>query len=273
MRQAGAVPRRRIRDVSGGHVEREVEAIDQDRVRFACEAILASEQFARANRMRRLLRFLVEQALSGNDRNTSEYAIGIAVFDRDPAAYMPTEDPVVRVQVGRLRQRLESYYARSRDASGIEISIPLGRYMPVIRRTGQAEAEDKRQDCLVVQPIHCIEPRREGRAFACGLYEELLNQLFRDFGGVLMMPDLPEPARGTPARGRGGSRQVRAPHCIESSLRIDAERIRTSVRIVDASLRRIMWSGHFDTSVHFGIRQQEALATSICSALRQVIPR
>lgn len=265
-------PQGRIWDVSGGNVETEAEGVDQDRVRSACEAILASEQFAKANRMRRLLRFLVEQAMSGNDRNTSEYAIGIAVFDRDPSAYVPTEDPVVRVQVGRLRQRLEAYYARSGNAGGIDIRIPLGRYMPVIRRTEHQEVGGARDDCLVVQPIHCIEPRRDGRAFACGLYEELLNQLFQDFGGVLMASDLPE-GRHAAARAADGRRHGRAPRCIESSLRIDGERIRTSVRIVDASLRRIMWSGHFDTSVHFGIRQQEALATSICSALRRVIPR
>jgi TolB-like protein len=48
--------------------------------------------------------------------------------------------------------------------------------------------------------------------------------------------------------------------------------MRTSIRIVDHALSRIMWAGHFDRSVQFGITDQEELATSICDALEKVVP-
>lgn len=58
--------------------------------------------------MSRLLAYLVERAITDCARDTSEYAIGIGVFDRDPLHYSPGEDPVVRVQVGRLRTKLKT---------------------------------------------------------------------------------------------------------------------------------------------------------------------
>jgi hypothetical protein len=45
--------------------------------------MLASSMFVKAPRMCRLLRFLVDKAISGTIRDTSEYIIGIEVFDQE----------------------------------------------------------------------------------------------------------------------------------------------------------------------------------------------
>src|SRR4051812_48017839 len=95
--------------------------IEENQIREACEEILESNAFTKAHRMRRLFRFLVEQAVAGENRNTNEHTIGIEVFDREASAYMPGEDPIVRVQIGRLRQRLNAYYAANKPRGGIEI--------------------------------------------------------------------------------------------------------------------------------------------------------
>lgn len=235
------------------------DVIDVQEIRSACEALLKSDAFLKAPRMGRLLRYLVEQFISGDVRNTNEYAIGIEVFDRDPAQYLPAEDPVVRVQVGRLRQRLAAYYCMQGAGAALVIKIPVGRYMPVVVRQNAAPCVASSR--LIIQPIHYIAERDEGQAFADGLYEELLDQLFQAFGEVFTVPLVSSMELHARA-------QVQ--HSIEGSLRIDAERIRASIRIVDSSLRRIMWSRHFDRSIAFGIQQQEELAMSICSALKQI---
>jgi hypothetical protein len=56
--------------------------------------------------MARLLIFLVNKTMTGAERETSEYAIGIEVFDKDPATYSTYEGSVVRVQIKRLRCKL-----------------------------------------------------------------------------------------------------------------------------------------------------------------------
>ncbi|GKT18940.1 hypothetical protein AVHY2522_20675 [Acidovorax sp. SUPP2522] len=68
--------------------------IEENQIREACDAILESDAFAKAHRMKRLFRFLVEQAVAGENRNTNEHTIGIEVFDREASAYMPGEDPI-----------------------------------------------------------------------------------------------------------------------------------------------------------------------------------
>jgi TolB-like protein len=229
-------------------------------IRAAYESILASEAFLKAHRMRRLFRYLMEQAMLGGKGNVNEYAIGIEVFDRKPEDLI-SEDPVIRVQVGRLRQRLAAYYMKHAVSGGVEIAIPTGRYMPVFRRIAPQLEQVVQSGDLLVQPIKCLVDRLEGQAFAYGLYEELLDQLVSAYGDVFMRV---EPSSTSSAR-------IAPRRLIEGSLRVDGERIRISMRLVDYSLSRITWARHFDRSLQFGIRDQEELAASICYALRGVV--
>ncbi|WP_220480977.1 hypothetical protein [Marilutibacter penaei] len=251
-----------------------MDGFHADEIRDACDAILGSSDFQKAHRMRRLLRFLVDQALAGDAGNVSEYVIGIEVFDRRPTDYA-AEDPIVRVQVGRLRQRLARYYADRRGHGGIEVHIPVGQHRLAFRRASSPGeppvAPAPGGGALVIEPIRHIAGYGEGQAFAHGLYEELLNQLFSSFDDVFMRMSTSLAANGSERRD-GDARRTAPRHRVEGSVRVDAERIRTSIRLVDASLSRVTWAGQFDRSVRFGIREQEELAASICNALKAVVP-
>ena len=154
-------------------------------IRSACELILSSYLFVNAPRMCRLLHFLVEKAIDGDPKDTCEYAIGIEVFDRSAATYNTAEDLIVRVQVDRLREKLKNYYATPDAVSDIEISIPLGSYLPVFRKFFGAVLDDRREQALAIQPITCITQCENCEPFTRGLHEELAYQLFRTFGKVI----------------------------------------------------------------------------------------
>lgn len=79
-------------------------------VRAQLEKILASELFARSERLSQFLRFTVEQALDGKGESLKEYTIGVEVFDKDHS-FDPRIDTIVRVQARRLRAALTEYYA------------------------------------------------------------------------------------------------------------------------------------------------------------------
>lgn len=246
-------------------------SISASEIRAACELILASDLFVNAPRMCRLLRFLVEKVISGDFRGTSEYAIGIEVFDRPSSTYNTTEDPIVRVQVGRLRERLKTYYTISGAASDIEIFIPLGNYMPTIRRLDTTTACAKNACTLTIQPIKCIAQCEDGEPFTQGLYEELMHQLFRAFGGNVVT----HPFFGITTNNKNSTSKTISchpiSHLLEGSVRIDSERIRVSIRLIDTSLGYVAWSEQFDRSTFFTITQQEELAVSICNALRHFL--
>jgi hypothetical protein len=78
-------------------------------VRGQLQRILASPPFLNARRASQFLRFVVEGTLDGED-GFKEYLIGIEVFDR-PQNYDPKDDPVVRIEAGRLRKKLAEFYA------------------------------------------------------------------------------------------------------------------------------------------------------------------
>src|SRR5271156_4730978 len=93
------------------------------------QRILASPTFLNARRPSQFLRFIVEGTLAGEDR-IKEYLIGVEVFDR-PQDYDPKDDPVVRIEAGRLRKKLAEYYAGSGADDTVVIELPKGGYVPV----------------------------------------------------------------------------------------------------------------------------------------------
>jgi TolB-like protein len=100
-----------------------------DAVRDELERVLGSEVFASAGRHTRLLRYLVERTLAGAGDQLKEYVLGTEVFDRTDS-YDPRLDSIVRVEVRRLRNRLEEYYQGQGSGDAVVISIPRGSYVP-----------------------------------------------------------------------------------------------------------------------------------------------
>lgn len=100
-----------------------------DQVREALDRIVASEVFARSERARDLLRYIVCQDLSGHADRLKGFSIGIDVFGKDER-FDPATDTVVRVQAGRLRDLLEHYYAGEGAGDALRITIPRGSYVP-----------------------------------------------------------------------------------------------------------------------------------------------
>ena len=103
--------------------------MDAERVRAQLERILASAPFADAERARRFLGFVVERALEGRDGEIKEFVIGVEALGRN-TSFDPKSDPIVRVEAGRLRERLRSYYEGEGEADSVSISLPKGRYVP-----------------------------------------------------------------------------------------------------------------------------------------------
>jgi TolB-like protein/tetratricopeptide (TPR) repeat protein len=96
-------------------------------VRAQLDKVLASHAFAGAERPGRFLRFIVEQALAGNQ--LKETLVGVEVFGRKPG-YDPRLDGVVRVEAVKLRSRLKDHYEAEGAPGSIRIDLPKGGYLP-----------------------------------------------------------------------------------------------------------------------------------------------
>jgi tetratricopeptide (TPR) repeat protein len=100
-------------------------------VRGQLQRILASSPFLNSRRASQFLRFVVDRTLAGED-GIKEYLIGIEVFERSQD-YDPKDDPVVRIEAGRLRKKLAEFYAGPGSDDPIVIELPKGGYVPVFR--------------------------------------------------------------------------------------------------------------------------------------------
>lgn len=93
------------------------------------QTVLHSPLFARTPTLSHLLSYLCEKTFSGVTDQIKEYSVAVDVFDRAPSFDQDT-DSIVRVQANRLRKRLGEYYAGEGAGHPIQITIPVGQYVP-----------------------------------------------------------------------------------------------------------------------------------------------
>ena len=92
--------------------------------------VLSSPGVASAQRLSGLLRFIVEETLEGRHAQLKEARIGLDLFGRKADSYDPAIDPIVRVQMGRLRSKLRAYYDGPGASDRVRIDVPVGKYVP-----------------------------------------------------------------------------------------------------------------------------------------------
>jgi hypothetical protein len=123
-------------------------AADQEFVWGELEGVLHSPQFSNSKRYPSFLRYVVEQALSGNGSQIKERTIGIEVFGRT-TDYDTNNDTVVRYTAGEVRKRLAIYYHDHENAA-LEITIPQGSYVPEFHRAIEWAAASAAEPAPVV---------------------------------------------------------------------------------------------------------------------------
>lgn len=108
-------------------------------VRAQLQRIVTSPEFPTIGRGAAFLTYIVEEALAGRADRIKGYAIALEVFRRDQ--HFTQEDPVVRIEAGRLRRALERYYLVAGQNDPIRIDVPKGGYVPAFSRMGPPIAD------------------------------------------------------------------------------------------------------------------------------------
>src|SRR5580698_7158486 len=91
------------------------------------QRIVQSKAFRTSEVHRNLLQYLAEKSLSGTADSLKEYTVGLDVFGK-PASYDPRQESVVRMHVGRLRQKLAEYYRSEGADDPILVDVPKGGF-------------------------------------------------------------------------------------------------------------------------------------------------
>ncbi len=94
------------------------------------QRIFASRRFAHAHLLKRVLAYVCERSADPAAPSPKEHEIAIEAMKR-PESFDPRTDPVVRVTMASIRERLLAYFATEGRHERLRLSIPKGQYRAV----------------------------------------------------------------------------------------------------------------------------------------------
>jgi PAS domain S-box-containing protein len=135
IRQTG-VGERAFASITEGEARKDPSGTE---IRAALERMMASESFRACPRLAAFLRFVIEATLRGESARLKGYTIAVEALGRS-GDFDPQQDPIVRVEAGRLRRVIYHYYTGPGAKDSVVIDVPRGHYIPTFRyrRAGQA---------------------------------------------------------------------------------------------------------------------------------------
>ncbi len=148
---------------------RQMDAPSRQDVERQLRLVLASPEFASSPKLSELLYYLVTETLAGNAERLKGYTIGVDVFDRQHD-FDQGVDAIVRVQMGRLRKLLKSYYDASGLRDPIRILLVAGHYAPRFElASGEALSDDALGEPYGAQAAFAPPPMPAERGGEAGL--------------------------------------------------------------------------------------------------------
>ena len=127
--------------------------------------ILHSETLRSSEALRRLLRYLADKTLVGEADQLKEYTVGIEALGK-PATYDPRQESIVRIQVGRLRQKLGDYYHGEGKHDPIVVELPKGRFK---LRFGTGDERSEPEIGRPAAPAAAVVPNRSFSRVVIGI--------------------------------------------------------------------------------------------------------
>jgi TolB-like protein/Tfp pilus assembly protein PilF len=239
--------------------------------------ILTSSIFSDSQRMVRFLRFAVEETLNGNASRLKEIVIGMEVFDR-PINYDPRLDPIVRVEARRLRAKLREYYEGTGEQDQVIVEFPKGRYSPVFQLRSENPLSEgpgsvqtrgvAEHHTIAVLPFSNLDPEKDSDYFSDGLSEELIHELTRVQGLMVVAWNSAAQLREQQEDIGNIRQRLDVTHVLRGSVRRTGPRLRITAHLIETASGRYVWSETYDRQVPDVFAIQEEIAAAIGAALR-----
>ena len=264
------------------------------------QAILGSHPFVTAVRARRFLTHIVEQTLAGQTDGIKELVLASEVFDRD-GDFDPKVDTIVRVEAGKLRKRLEEYYANEGAEAALRIEIPKGSYVPQFQlRPPPPPLEIPRLErrymagilallltagcawwgvskfrtpstpatpSIAVLPFLNMSPDPANEYFADGLSEELTDALCNAGGLRVVSRTSAFVFKGKAVDVREIGVKLHVAFVVEGSVRKQGGQLKVTAQLIRTDDGYHVWSGSFERQLSDVFAVQQEIAASLVTAL------
>lgn len=256
--------------------------------------LLFDPEFGASSRLKNLLKYLVEETLAGRGRLLKAYKIATEVLSRE-TSFDPNTDPIVRVEVRRLRRALEQYY-QAKGPIPVRITIPKGQYAVLfMANDGKPRVSDSNPasapygatsetssrlpgPVIVVLPFVNISGDADQDHFADGLAEELSLNFARFQNLSVISYYSTRRFKGDCVDIREVGQQLGVGFVVTGSIRRAAQTLRVTVQLSDTETGTLLWTQTFDrelTATNL-FELQDEITSQVVSAIGGeygVIPR
>ena len=250
---------------------------DLEAIRAQLGRILHSGSFAKARRRQQFLEYIVNETLAGRSDRLTGYSIALEVFGR-PETFDPIVDTVVRVEAGRLREKLREYYRAEGQSDPVRIDLPKGTYRPQIefRQEGLANWRQKQPSTqevsstvpsVAVLSFDDLSADQNLGYLGDGVAEDIITALSR-------FPDLVVVARTSSFTYKGKAVDIRrigkelgVGYVVEGSVRKNGDRLRIVAQLIDTKNGEHVWAERFDRSGMDPWALQDEVTGMIVSAM------
>lgn len=263
--------------------------------------LVSSESFSRAQTLVNLLKYIVERTLDGTVEELKEAILGEHVLGRG-AGFNPKTDPIVRVQVARLRTKLESYYAEEGHGARVLIEIPKGAYVATFRVRAEDTAQastapvrkvpklaiallvasavaggitlavrrpwvDRPVPSVALVSFADLSQTHDQRYLSDGISQQLVHALTRISGLKVVGGDSAFQFRSDTVDLPEVARKLGVSYVIKGSVQGSGTRIRVEAGLIKTSDGSYAWSNTYDTSLGDVFSLEDKVASAVATAL------
>lgn len=247
-------------------------------IRAQLARLAGSTVLQQSPRQQRLLRHIVEATLAGEVGRLKGYTLGVEVFDRG-ADFDPNIDPIVRVEVGRLRSKLIEHYASAGATDPVVIEIPKGGNAARIgfrandavssteRHRRKEDQDVAERPSLAVIPFANLSADPDQEYFADGITENLITDLSKLSGLFVISRHSSFVYKKVTKRIEEIGTELGVRYVLEGSVRRAGETLRITAQLVDARSGDHLWALRYDRPLSDTFAVQDDVTQKIVAAL------
>ena len=256
-----------------------VAAAERARIDRHLEKLFASPPFINADRLRKLLSYMLDATLDGRDKDLNQYAIALDVYGRDQS-YDPATDSLVRVEAGRLRTKLNEYYAEGAPADGIRLRLPKGGYRVQVdcsdkvgtARTETVSIPGSEESTIAVLPFNNLSTDPDQEHLIDAMTVDIITGLSCDKRFSVIAYNSVMQFKGNVPDIRELGKILGVRYVVEGTVRIIGPRLRVSTALIEVETRRELWGDKIDRAITdiFDVFDElvEAIVTALGSHLK-----
>ncbi len=229
-------------------VKRSVPQLSHAAISRQLNRILGLRTLTRAGFLSRLLQCCVEETLAGNSCQLREQWLGINVFQRRQS-FNSRQDPIVRVQSRRLREKLDLYYQTEGMNDDVRISLPVGTYVPVFSTNDLkrwADVPHGRPCCITILPLTYVSRTLDSVPRAA-VVTGAIAKAFAGVGGMDLDSRIaPLSLDGQSVEARWAGRTPKTDFAVEGCLQACDDHHVVYLQLTACATGRLCWSVMFE---------------------------